>query len=808
MKLSKRVGSDLAKTARIDEPLVKVPRTFQENIDIKRISRDGIFQVADNKYSKMYEFSEINYRIMSEEAQENFVFDAYSEIINSLGVPFKITITNLPSDMQLMRQCMFVAHKGDKLDKYRDILNDNINEKMYEGSKGYEQHKYITISSYASSYADARDALSVTEKSLIKGFGVMNSVVMPVDSKKRLEILRSIYRIDADDDSRQIDIEKLIKNGDGFKNEIANPKGMSYDPDGSAAGNYFTLGSKYVQIMYAADYPSVMNDMFLTDLVSRPICCIASLDVIPVPREVTTKLLEHNYMGIEGDIAKQQQRYNKQEAYSTQITYKKRMEKAAIEEYMTDVAENDQNQYLVGLLFAVMADSKNELDAIAASVRSFAAGRGVKFEIAKYLQREAFNTVLPIGCMQMDHLRTMLTRNVAGFVPFNIQELLQSQSGNVICYGKNQLSNNALFGNRKTLVNPNGFYFGMPGSGKSLDAKLEMTSVVLGSSDDVMIIDPTNEYIPIAKEFGGEVVSFSSEYTNYINPLDINIEIYDSPAALEQMITEKVDLMTGICAFSYEGEFGGKFKSLVDRAVRELYRSIAKLNKYDRYIPIISDFRDELKKMSEPQAQDIVLCLERFVDGSMNFFNHQTNIDVHNRMIVFSIRDTPKELFPMTMLIVLTHIDKRIIENYKRHVATWLYIDEFHELMRNEYLAVSLDKYWRKNRKLGCVNTGITQNIDEMLKSDTARTMLENSEFFYLLKQQSDADADRLCNFIGGVTDELKQYVINAEPGTGLLKHGGIVLPVDNRFDNDNELYRLLNTNFHSLAADEKRGDV
>ena len=803
MKKSKRVGVDLAQTAKIDEPFVKVPHTFQECIDVMRISRDGDFQVAENKYSRMYEMSEINYRIMSDEGQDAVVYDSYSSLINSLQDPFKITITNLPSDMALMQKKMFMRHRGDNLDKYRDILNDNINEKMYEGNKGYEQHKYITLSTYTSSYADAKDLLNASEKALIKGMSSFGSAVDRYDSKKRLEVLRSIYRIDCRNDSA-IDIDRLIKNGDGFKSELANPKGMDFDPEHNQNGTYFTVGDKYAQVLYAADYPSVMTDTFLVDLVTRPVSIIASLDVIPVSREVTTKLLEHNYMGIENDIANQQQRHNKQEAYSSQITYKKRVEKASIEEYMTDVAENDQNQFLVGLLVCIFGGSKDELDAISASVCSYAAGRNVKLEIARYMQREAFNTVMPIGCMQMDHMRTMLTRNVAGFVPFDIQEL--HADGSIICYGKNQLSNSAIFGNRKKLTNPNGFYFGMPGSGKSLDAKLEMSSVRLGTNDDIIIIDPSNEYIPVAKEYGGEVIAIGREgaesgYANYINPLDIDLSVYESMQELEQTITEKNDLMTAICAFSLEGQFDGRHKSLVDRAVRNMYRNIAKMTPEERYIPVISDFRDELKKMKEPQAQDIVLCLERFVDGSMNFFNHQTNIDAHNRMIVFSIRDTPKELLPMTMLIVLTYIDRKILENFNRKTATWLYIDEFHEPMRNEYVAVSLDKYWRKNRKLGCIDTGMTQNIDEMLKSATARTMLDNSQFFYILKQQSNADADRICDFIGGVTDELKRYVISAEPGTGLLKHGNVVLPVDNRFDKDNELYKLLNTNFYEKTG-------
>ena len=353
MKTSKRVGVDLAPAAKIDDPVIKVPRTFQDCIDVIRISRDGDFQVADNKYSRTYEMSEINYRIMSDEAQENIVFDSYSELINSMQDPFKITITNLKSDIALLQKRMFMRHRGDGLDKYRDILNDNINEKMYEGSKGYEQHKYITLSAYASSYADAKDILNVAEKSLVKGMSSFNSAVSRLDSKKRLESLRGIYRMDCKNDS-VIDIDKLIKRGDGFKSELANPKGMNFDPEHNQNGTYFTIGDKCVQVLYAADYPSVMTDSFLIDLVTRPVTMIASLDVMPVSREITTKLLEHNYMGIENDIANQQQRHNKQEAYSSQITYKKRVEKASIEEYMTDVAENDQNQYLVGLLICLL----------------------------------------------------------------------------------------------------------------------------------------------------------------------------------------------------------------------------------------------------------------------------------------------------------------------------------------------------------------------------------------------------------------------------------------------------------------------
>lgn len=790
-KKKKRFEGPLGEFRETDEPLYKIPKTFQQTIDVMRISENGIFQVSPQKYSRTYEFSDINYKIMSEDTQEELIFGSYSEFINSMSCPFKLTFVNLPKDMALVRKYNFIESKEDGLDSYRSVLNDNINQKMYDGSKGIERKKYLTVTGRYDSYADACDGFKTIESGIVKGFAGFKSSVRQLNASERLGVLKSIYCIDICDDT-EIDVKALIKSDEDFKNILVNPAGIKFDSD----GYYFHLGNKWCQALYVSNYPAVMVDTFVTDLVARPIECLISVDAIPVPKEITTTLLDRNYMGIEHSISEQQEKHNRNNAFSSDISYKRRKEKAEIEAYMTDVSENDQMQFLTSVIVVVFGDDKNMLDAAVASVSSYGMGRGVKFEKAYLKQREAFNTALPVGCMQTDYLRTMLTRNVAGLSPFEMMEI--QFDGSVVCYGVNQLTKHAILGNRRKLSNGNGFYFGVTGSGKSFDCKLEAVSVHLGSADRVIIIDPSNEYIDIAAMCKGEAVIIDRKSTIHINPLDFDISVCDDISALDEVIGDKAELMIGFCSLSLEDDFNGKHKSIVERAVRVLYGKIAKLPAEERYIPILSDFKAVLDTFKIQEADDLSLSLERFTDGSFNIFNHQTNFDVRSKFLVFAIRDLGKELFPFAMLIILTtYVDKLIMNNFEHGFATWLYLDEIHEFFRNEMTAEILQKYWKKNRKYGCLNTGITQNVADMLHSYVGLTMLNNNDFFFILKQASDAEAMELCHNIGGFTDELINYVINAGRGTGVLKLGEYLVPVNNTFAKDNIVYQTFNTDFN-----------
>ena len=381
-------------------------------------------------------------------------------------------------------------------------------------------------------------------------------------------------------------------------------------------------------------------------------------------------------------------------------------------------------------------------------------------------------------------------------MPFNVQEL-NDVGGNY--YGINQVSKNINVGNRKKLINGNGFIFGVPGSGKSFFAKQEMGNVLLNTDDDIIIVDPMNEYFDIAHTFKGVVVNMSTYTDNYVNPLDMdvwNLDLNDTKG----WIRDKGEFMLGLCEQCMGDTLNSRQKSIIDRCVRKLYIDIAKAK--EKYIPIMSDFYQVLLEQPEDEAKDIALSLELFVNGSLNIFNHQTNVDIENRFIVYGIRDLGAELSPITMLVMMENIQNRIIENAKNGKATWLYLDEFHVLLNREYSAKYLQGLWKKVRKQGGLCTGITQNVVDLLQNYVATTMLANSEFVALLKQ-ANTDSSKLAEVIG-ISEAQLRFVTNTSAGMGLIKCGSVVIPFDNTISKDTEIYKLYNTNIHEKIAEEK----
>jgi ComB4 competence protein len=467
---------------------------------------------------------------------------------------------------------------------------------------------------------------------------------------------------------------------------------------------------------------------------------------------------------------------------------------------MDDVRENDQCLFFVGVTIILMAESKKELESVCETVETIGKRNSCTIDTHYLKQREALNTALPIGVRQVETMRTLLTQSLAVLMPFNVQELNDS-TGNY--YGINQISKNVNIGNRKKLINGNGFVFGVPGSGKSFFCKMEMGSVFLSGDDEIIVIDPMNEYFDIAETYGGTVVNMSTYTDNYVNPLEMDVWSLD-PNDSKGMVREKGEFMLGLCEQCIGDSLNSRQKSIIDRCVRKLYIDIARSK--EKYIPVMSDFYDILMAQPEEEAKDIALSLELFVNGSLNIFNHQTNVDVDNRFTVYGIRDLGTELSPITMLVMMESIQNRIVENGKRGKATWLYIDEFHVLLNSEYSAKYLQQLWKKVRKQGGLCTGITQNVVDLLQNYTATTMLANSEFVALLKQ-ANTDSSKMAEVIG-VSEAQLRFVTNTASGMGLIKCGSVVIPFDNQISKDTDLYRLYNTNIHEKIAEQKKKEA
>ena len=788
MGMFKDEFKELKKT---DEPLYKTPKSIQETIEIFKVAENGIFEVAKGKFSKCYRFEDINYTTTSDAEQEAIAIQ-YCKFLNSLDCSYKITINNKNKDMVMMQESVMIPYQGDEYDHLRKAYNEVMEEKIFEGKQGIEQEMYLTVTIKRKTFEEAKAQFATIEATIKKRFAELGSEIRTLNGNERLKILHDYYHL-GDEGQYEFDLKEYKKLGRDYKNDLCNGV-VKYYPD------YYEEEGKVCRALFIKRYPSSLSDRFLVELSSLPVHSLMSVDVVPVPKDVTTKVLQNKYLGIEADILKQQRIRNRNHDFASDISYTKRAEKKEIEAIMDDVRENDQCLFFVGVTILLMADNKEELDSITETVQSIGKGHNCVIDILYLKQREALNTALPIGVRQVQTMRTMLTNSLVALLPFNVQEL-NHQRG--LYYGINQISRNINVADRKGLLNGNAFVFGVPGSGKSMFGKLEMGMVRLSTDDYISVIDPMNEYMDVAKEYGGTVINMSNRTTHHLNPLGVDVNTLDMKDT-NGVIADKSQFMMALCEQCCGKAISAQQYSIIDKCVREMYYDV--IASEEKQVPLIQDFYERLKKVPRKEAEDLALALEIFVEGSLNIFNHHTNVDMQNRFMVYSIRDLGERLFPISMLVMMESIQQSIIANGENGYATWLYIDEFHQLLNSHYTAVYLQGLWKKVRKQGGLCTGITQNVANLLSSELATTMLSNSEFVVVMKQ-SNMDGEKMQEALK-VSKEQLRYVQNAPAGTGLIKCGHVVIPFDNQIGKDNELYRIYNTSIHEKIEEQKKSAV
>lgn len=554
-------------------PLYKAPKSIQETIEIEKVAVNGIFEVSKNRYSKCYRFHDINYTTTNEEEQID-IFERYCKFLNSLDCAFKITVNNKNKDMEKLRDYILLAYQGDGYDEFRRIYNDIIEEKIREGRQGIEQERYLTITIERKNFEEAKAQFATNEATVHKAFSELGTDIIPLDGNERLKVLHNFYHL-GEEDTFDFDIKNAAKVGADFRNDLCNGM-LKYFPE------HIEDEGKFVRALFIKKYPSSLSDRFLNEITSLPVHSVTSIDVVPIPKDMTTKVLQKKYLGIESDIIKQQRVRNKNNDFSSEISYAKRTEKKEIEQIMDDVRENDQCMFYVAVTILLVAENKDELESMTESVVTIGKRNSVTIDTHYLKQREALNTALPIGVRQVETMRTMLTQSLVVLLPFNVQEL-NDEGGNY--YGINQISKNVNVGNRKKLLNGNGFIFGVPGSGKSFFAKQEMGNVFLNTGDDVIVIDPMNEYFDIARTFGGAIVNLSAYTKNYVNPLEADLSQVNEKG-IRDVIADKSEFMLGLCDQLLGSTLNQKHHSIIDRCVKDLYFDAWRNHK----VPLMSDF--------------------------------------------------------------------------------------------------------------------------------------------------------------------------------------------------------------------------
>ena len=768
----------LARIFKQDKEKFKVPRRVQNIIPIKAMWDDGIFLISRNKYSKSYKFLDINYAVASREDKEAMFLD-YSELLNSLdtGVTTKITINNRRINKLDFKKTMLLKDENDGLDKYRKEYNQML---LAQTKKSNEivQEKIITISVYKKSIEEARSYFSRAGADLINHFNSLGSKCIELDATERLRIAHDFYRT-GEETSFRFDIHECMKKGHSFKDNIC-PDHVEFHPD------YMKIGERYARILFLKEYPSFIKDSMITELTDLNRNMMLSIDVIPIPMDEAVREAENRRLGIETNITNWQRKQNANNNFSAIIPYDMEQQRNESKEFLDDLTTRDQRMFSALITMVLTAEDKEQLDNDTDSVKQIARKHLCQLGVLKFQQLQALNTVLPFGQRKINVLRTLTTESLAAFMPFKVQEIRHE---NGIFYGQNTISKNMIIADRKQLLNGNSFILGVSGSGKSFTGKQEISSIMLKDKNaDIIIIDPEKEYAPLVRSMGGEVIKISATSENHINAMDMNSEYGDgaNPVILKsEFILSLCEQLIG------SGYLGPKQKSIIDRCTANVYRVFQQGN-YQGIPPTLQDFREDLLKQPEPEAKEIALAIELFTNGSLNTFAKNTNVDTNNRLICYDILDLGKQLLPIGMLVVLDSILNRITLNRSKGKNTYIFIDEIYLLFQYEYSANFLFTLWKRVRKYGAFCTGITQNVEDLLQSHTARTMLANSEFIVMLNQASN-DRIELAKLLN-ISDLQMSYITNVGPGEGLLKVGSSLVPFVNHYPKNTELYRLMST--------------
>ena len=761
-----------------DKEKIKVPKFVQDIIPVKAIYEDGLFLVGKNKYSKSFKFLDINYAVASREDKEA-MFLEYSELLNSLdtGSTAKITINNRRINKLDFEKTILLKDAGDNLDRFRKEYNAMLNSQSKTANE-IVQEKILTISVYKKTKEEARSYFSRIGADLSNHFSALGSKCIELDAKERLRIAHDFYRT-GEETAFTFDIHEHMKLGHDFRDLIC--------PDSAKFKNdYFQIGNRYGKVLFLKSYASYIKDSMVTELTELNKNMMLSIDVIPIPMDEAVKEAENRRLGIETNITNWQRKQNANNNFSAIIPYDMEQQRNESKEFLDDLITRDQRMFLSVLTMVITEDSLEKLKVLSDAIEQIAGKNMCQMGTLRYQQLDGLETVLPFGVIKINALRTLTTESLAVFIPFKVQEIRHE---NGVFYGQNTISKNMIMVDRKQLLNGNSFILGVSGSGKSFTAKQEITSIKLREPDaDIIIVDPEREYSPLVNALGGEVIKISATSDNHINAMDMNSEYGDgaNPVILKsEFILSLCEQLIG------SGNLGPKQKSIIDRCTASVYRIFQQGN-YQGIPPTLQDFREELLKQEEPEAKEIALAIELFTNGSLNTFALNTNVDTSNKLICYDILDLGKQLLPIGMLVVLDSILNRITANRTKGKNTYIFIDEIYLLFQYEYSANFLFTLWKRVRKYGAYATGITQNVEDLLQSHTARTMLANSEFIIMLNQ---AYIDRLeLGKLLNISDEQMSFITNVGAGEGLMRVGSANVPFVNRFPKNTELYKLMTT--------------
>ena len=766
----------LVRAQKAERERFTVPHSVQDAIPIRRVWPDGIFQ-AGKQFSKTFSFTDINYSIAGKDEKTSMFLD-YSELLNALdsGASAKITIHNRRLDKAEFERALLLPMKEDGLDGYRREYNEMLLSKVTGTNNSVVQERYFTVSVVKKNVDEARTWFSRVGTDLLTHLSRLSSVGRELDLPARLQIFRDFFR--EGEPAPPFDWNSQARRGHSFKDWFC-PDAMEFESD------CFRIDGRWGRVLYLRDYASYLKDSMIAELCGLNRSLMLSIDILPVPTDEAVREIQNRMLGIETNAANWQRRQNDTNNFSAVLPYDMEKQRRETREMLEDLTNRDQRM-MFGLVTLVhLAESKEQLDSDTESIVSTARRHLCQMSTLRWQQKDGLDTVLPYGLRRIQALRTLTTESTAVLIPFRAQEILQEGG---IYYGQNAVSKNMIVADRRKLLNGNSFRLGVSGSGKSFSAKEEIVSIALATGDDILILDPESEFGTLTESLGGEVIRISASSDTHLNAMDMDGAYGDERNPLiekSEFILSLFEQLIGA------GGVSAKEKSILDRCTYDVYREY-QANRFQGEPPTLRELYHALLSQPEPEARGLALSSELFITGSLNTFAQHTNVNTKARILCYDIRELGEQLMPIGMLVTLDAIFNRVIQNWKLGKTTWIFCDEFYLLFRYPYSADFFYKLWKRIRKYNGLVTGLTQNVEELLRSDTARLMLANSEFLILLNQ-SATDREELARLLH-ISETQLSYITNVAAGCGLIRCAGNIVPFENSFPRHTHLYRLMTT--------------
>ncbi|WP_235380045.1 VirB4-like conjugal transfer ATPase, CD1110 family [Pseudoflavonifractor phocaeensis] len=769
-----------------------IPRTAQQSIPFQRMFADGICRVTDNYYTKTIQFQDINYQLAQQEDQRA-IFEEWCGFLNFFdsSIHFELSFMNMATDAESFEQSIRIPPRHDNFNPIRTEYSDMLKMQLAQGNNGLTKTKYITFGIEAASMKEAKPRLEHIQTSLLNNFKRIGVTAQPLDGMERLRLMHAMFHM-GEPDKFYFDWSWLAESGLSVKDFIA-PTSFAFP-----GSRKFQMGGTYGCMSYLQITASDLSDEMLKYFLEMDSSQVITMHLQSVDQNAAIKQIKHTITELDRSKIEEQKKavragYDMDIIPSDLATYGKDA-KALLKELQS------QNERMFLLTFLVMSTGRTEQELEMNYFRASSLAQKYNCNLRRldFQQEQGLMSSLPLAYNQINIQRQMTSSATGIIIPFTTQELFQEEPG-ALYYGLNAISNNLIMVDRKKLKNPNGLILGTPGSGKSFSAKREIANAFLVTDDDVIICDPEAEYTALVQKFEGQVIKISPASTQYINPMDIN-ESYseeDNPVAL------KSDFILSLCELIVGGKEGLQpiEKTVIDRCVHQIYQKYFEDPRPEN-MPILEDLYDALMAQEEKEGRHVATALEIYVKGSLNLFNHRTNVDIQNRLVCYDIKELGKQLKKIGMLVVQDQVWGRVTANRSAGKTTRYYMDEFHLLLKEEQTAAYSVEIWKRFRKWGGIPTGITQNVKDLLSSREVENIFENSDFVYMLNQAA-GDRQILAQQLN-ISPHQLSYVTHSGEGQGLLFYGNVILPFVDRFPTDLELYKIMTTKLSEVQESKE----